>query len=224
MRVRSPLGGGETCEEPAEVVQGLRPYHPSPSREDECGNAGDAQPAGLRLGRLAPGSISAAGKPHSQSSRVEPRLFGRPDQDLDVADVLRAGKVRSKDLAVELGVAPRIPGELGGLYGKPGVGEQHRCLEMQSQFDTAAAQTLLALAYSRAEQPFKQHALRRRFGMDLVADPLVLEWELTLQRIDNTRADIAEGSYVVGEYPDVDGLAVHIISPISSRPPQRCRG
>ena len=60
--------------------------------------------------------------------------------------------------------------------------------------------------------------------MDLVADPLVLEWELILQRIDNTRADIAEGSYVVGEYPDLDGLAGHLISPISSRPPQRCRG
>ena len=121
------------------MVQGLRPYHPSPTWEDVCGNAGDAQPAGLTLGRRAPGSVSAAGKPRSQSSRVEPHLFGRPDQDLDVADVLRAGKVRSKDLAVELGVAPRIPGELGGLYRKPGVGEQHRCLEMQSQFDPAPA-------------------------------------------------------------------------------------
>jgi hypothetical protein len=119
---------------------------------------------------------------------------------------------------------PSVSSEFGCLYGKPGIGQHFRRVEMEAQLDGAAAQALLALADAGAEQAFEQDALRRRLRMDLVAYPLILNRELVFQRIDNTRADIAEGSYVVGEYPDRDSLEAHLISPISSRPPRRSRG
>jgi hypothetical protein len=44
--------------------------------------------------------------------------------------------------------------------------------------------------------------------VDLVADPGIFEEELLFQLIDNPRADVAEGSYVIGEDPDLDRLGL----------------
>ena len=116
---------------------------------------------------------------------------------------------------MELRMLPSVSSEFGCLYGKPGVGQQLRRVEMQAQLDGAAAQALLALADAGAEQAFEQDALRRRLRMDLVAYPLILNRELIFQRIDNTRADIAEGSYVVGKDAYRDG---HVSHPLVSSP------
>jgi hypothetical protein len=206
------------------VVQGLRPYDPSPSRKDERGDAGYAQAARLDFGRLAPGTVGPAGERLPQPGHIDPRLFSRPSQDLDAPYVLRTSEIRIEDLPVELRVPACVAGELRGLNGQTRVGQQHRRLKMQPQLDAAPPQAFLAEVYARSKEPFEKDAFRRRLRMDLVAHPLVLQRELFFQPIDNTRADVAERSYVVGEYPDRNRLAAHLIYPISSRPPRLPRG
>ena len=95
---------------------------------------------------------------------------------------------------------------------------------MKAQFDGAPSKAFLALTDAGAKQTLQQHALGRRLRMDLVARPLVVDGELIFQRIDNTRADVAEGSYVVRKDPDLDTGAAHLTFPIVSRRPPRSRG
>jgi hypothetical protein len=51
---------------------------------------------------------------------------------------------------------------------------------------------------------FEQDAHERRFGVDLIAHPCVFQEELFFELIDNTRADVAEGSDVIGEDTHLD--------------------
>jgi hypothetical protein len=70
----------------------------------------------------------------------------------------------------------------------------------------------LALPHTRAEETLQKHALDGGLGVDLVAHPGVFYRELFLELIDNTRADIAVGSYVVGEHADGYGHLYHLPS------------
>lgn len=50
----------------------------------------------------------------------------------------------------------------------------------------------------------EQDAFGRRFRMNFKGQPLILNVKFFLQLIDNTFADIAERSYVIGEYANAD--------------------
>ena len=46
----------------------------------------------------------------------------------------------------------------------------------------------------------QQYAFRGRLGMNFKGEPLILNGKFFFQLVDNALADIAEGSYIVGEY------------------------
>jgi hypothetical protein len=63
----------------------------------------------------------------------------------------------------------------------------------------------------------KQYAFRRRFGMNFKGQPFILNGEFFFQLVDNALADIAEGSYVVGEYAHLYGHGMSLSVVCSSR-------
>ena len=145
----------------------------------------------------------------AEKNGIEPHLPGQSGQHLHVADILGVREVRRENRAVELRVLSGVPRELGGFDGEARVGEQSRRVERQPQLHAALPLALLAAKDARTEQALERDTLRRGLGVDLVADPGVFEGKLFFQLIDNTRADIAVGSYVVGEDPDLDCRVAH---------------
>ena len=63
----------------------------------------------------------------------------------------------------------------------------------------------------------KQYAFRRRLGMNFKGEPFILNGEFFFQCVDNALADIAEGSYVVGEYAHLYGHGMSLSVVFSTR-------
>ncbi len=209
------------------MVQGLGPHNSGSGGEDIGWNAGDRRPGGLSAGGLASARVCAAREFPAEENRIEAHLLGESGQYLDITDILRAGEVGRESSPVKLCMLSGVPGEFSGFDGETRVGEQPGRLEGQSQFSAPLALALLTPDDTRTEQALEQYALRRGLGMDLVADPGVFEGELLFQLIDNTRADVAERSYVVGEDPDLDGQVAHLLhlpQSGSAAPARPCTG
>ncbi len=205
-----PRSSGDAFEQPAEIVQRLGANDSGSAGEDVGRNAGDRQPGGLSSRGLACDPVCTARELPAEANRIQPYLLGQSGQYLDITDVLGAGEIGREEGPMELRVLSGLPGEFAGFDGETRVGQQARRFKGQSQFHAPLALALLTPNDTRTEQALEQYALRRGLGVDLVADPGVFERELFFQLIDNTRADVAVGSYVVGEDPDLDGPVVHL--------------
>ena len=191
-------------DKPAKRIKWLGAHHSRTVGEDIRRDTCYSESASFLVDSPMPAGVPAGIQRLLQRGRVEADLLRQPGQNVEVADILTVGKVRGKYGPMELGVLAGIAGELGSLDRQPRIREERWRLERKTELGTTAAHTLVPLCSGRTKQAFKQDAPERRLRVDLIAHPCVFHEELIFELIDNTRADVAEGSDVIGEDAHLD--------------------
>ena len=73
---------------PTKMIQRLSAHHSGPLSKDVGGNAGDAEPARLFLGGVAPAGVLARGQRLPKSIAVETHLCRQSAEYAEVTDIL----------------------------------------------------------------------------------------------------------------------------------------
>src|SRR3990172_7507232 len=126
------LAADDAAGDVAEDIVVLGADDGEPIVEDERGAAVDGGGAGPSHLLVDAGGVAAVGQGAAQLVGVEAAGGGQAAEDVDIADVLALLPVGVEDGALKLQEAPGVAGELGGLVGLTGVGDDIRALHLDA--------------------------------------------------------------------------------------------
>ena len=197
----------QTAQDPAERIRGLRAADRSVALDHERWCGGKSICPGHTCGGLKTGQVGASLKRPIQRRRIESHAPGQFQNHRSITDVPAFREKRPENSFV-VGLIPAMFfGEFATLHRQTGIAHQRLRAEADAHFPSARVEL--------REEGFRIHAreivlpedtLGWRVGMDFKRQPFIADRGFAFQGFDNTFADIAERSDIVGIDRDADGF------------------
>ncbi len=174
---------------------------------------------GLVCGFLKAGDMDAPFKCHSQHHRIETHTFCNIQDNRSITDVLAVGEKRPKNGFMVGVMFSMVFRKFASLHRHARIAHQRLRTEPNAHFFA----TLIQLS----EESFRIHSrkiifpaytLRWCVGMDFKWQPFINYGEFLFQLVDNTFADIAEGSDIVGIDGDLHWIHPALLCNVCSLP------
>ncbi|MDJ0803225.1 MAG: hypothetical protein QNI97_10150 [Desulfobacterales bacterium] len=200
----------KTAQDFAEGIRRLRAADRAVALDHERWRGRKSIGPGHSGGVLKTGQIGASLKGGIQRDRIESHLCGQFQDNRSITDVPAFREKCPENGLVKGVIFSMLFRELTALHRHTGVAHERLRSETDAQLLAALIELLKkAFRIHAGKVIFPEDTLRRRIRVDFERQPLLVDDEFFFKFFDNTFADIAERSDIVGIDRDADGC--HLI-------------